>query len=171
MKTKPAIQKQIDQVKIWLNEGLTTGEIQKRFTQTYPDFPNSEKTIDNRIKEAKLQAQPLLDESFKKTDIDILEREKVAQKRLHEAHLGMVEFTAGLAEDILKVMREQDIANNPLPYLTALKTAQKAGLILKDLNPIIRLERGLPNVISKNDNLNTEKQYIINTNLNVDETK
>lgn len=170
-KTKPSIQKQIDQVKIWLTEGLTTQQIENKFTQIYTSLHYSKKTIANRIKLAKDTTQPLLDESFKQTDTDILEREKAAQKRLQEAHLGMVEFNAGLVEDILKVMKEQEIANNPLPYLTAFKTAQKAGLILKDLNPIIRLERGLPNVISKNENLNTDTQYIIKTNLNEKETE
>ena len=37
---KPEIQKQVNQVKIWLSQGLTTGQIENKFTQIYTNLPN-----------------------------------------------------------------------------------------------------------------------------------
>lgn len=151
MQIKPSIQKQINQVKIWLSEGLTREEILQKFTKIYK---GNTKTIDNRIKEAKKQLPALLDRQTQEIDSNILEREKKARERIKKAYIGIVEFQAGLAEDILKVVSQQVEGKNDLAYLTALKTAQKAGLQLKDLSPMLRLENGLPSVVSKNENEN-----------------
>jgi hypothetical protein len=162
MKIKPAIQKQINQVKIWLIEGLTTQQIENKFAQIYTDLHYSKKTIANRIKQAKLQTQPLLDDDSKKIDIDILKREKEAKKRIKNAYIAMVEFQAGIMEDLAMVMAN---TNDPLKYLVALKTAQKNGVQIKDLASSLRLENGLPNVISKNENQTSITEYKVESNL------
>jgi len=144
-----AIQKQINQVKIWLSKGLTTQEIENKFAQIYIDLHYSKKTIANRIREAKLQAPPTLDDETSEVDAEVLEREKEAKKRIKEAYLGMIELQAGIMEDLAKVIAT---TKDPLKHLVALKTAQKNGVQIKDLASSLRLENELPNQIAKNEN-------------------
>jgi len=149
---KPAIQKQVNQVKIWLSQGSTTGEIQKKFTQTYPNLPNSRKTINNRIKQAKEDTQPLIDKQTAIIDTNILQREKKAQELIKQAHIDLVEFLAGAVQDVVKIAKEK----KGLSYLSALKTAKSSGFDLEKVMPAIRLENGLPNSINNNNNKNED---------------
>ena len=165
-KTSPAIQKQIDQVKIWLTNGLTREEICKQFSKTFKNFQFTDRTVDNRIKQAKLQAQPILDKSSKMIDSKILEREIEAQERLKKAHINAQEILAGGIEDFIKIVEEQKKAGNSLAIFSAQKTAKQSGLDLKDWLAMLRLERGQPNTISQNDH--TTKGESLNKQINLD---
>jgi hypothetical protein len=154
---KPAIQKQVNQVKIWLSEGKTTGKIINLFAENYGELRYSKKTIENRIRQAKESTPPLIQKETDKIDTEILEREKKAQELIKQAHIDLVEFLAGAVQDVVKIAKEK----KRLSYLSALKTAKSSGFDLEKVMPAIRLENGLPNSINNNNNnnnnLNTDK--------------
>ncbi len=155
-----AIQKQIDQVKIWLSQGLTREEICKNFSKTFKNFQATDRTIDNRIKQAKKQAQPIIDKGTEKVDSKILEKEKKALNELTRARIKAQIFLSNTINEIVdygEALKKKD--PNDLSYLQVFKTANKSGFNFEKILPAVRLEEGLPNTINKNENINKNVSY------------
>ena len=154
---KPAIQKQVNQVKIWLSDGLTTEQIRKEFAKKYENLRLADRTIDNRIKQAKESTPPLIQKETDKVDSKILQNEKEALNELTKARTRAQDFLTATINEIVEY-GEKLKKENPkdLSYLKVFKTANKSGFSFEKILPLIRLEEGLPSSINNNNNKNED---------------
>lgn len=159
MQTKPSIQKQINQVKIWLSNGLTTEKIIEKMADAGGDWRLSVRTVERRIQEAKdsLPDPSKSDESIK-VDKQVLSEAERAKNELTEARTRAQNFLTATINEIVDYAEKLKKENpKDLSYLQVFKTASKSGFSFEKILPLIRLEEGLPNTISKQENQQLDK--------------
>jgi hypothetical protein len=141
-------QEQINQITIWLNEGLSREEILQKAAESYN---LKTRTIDKRLNKAREQSESIMEEAKQNVQKRLQAKVESSQERIVQAHLDFQEFLAGIASDISNTAKEQLNSQNPRPFLTTLKTMSKSGLYLKDLQNSLRLEAELPNSYQKQE--------------------